>query len=63
MADERVLGIVGGLGPESTIDYHRSIVTEFQRRRGDGTYPRLVINSIEAGSMVRHLHAGERQAV
>jgi len=44
--DERILGIVGGTGPESTVDYYRSLVATWRRRRPDGTYPRVIINSI-----------------
>ena len=32
------LGIIGGTGPESTIDYYRSIVGLYRERQPDGTY-------------------------
>jgi aspartate racemase len=51
----RVLGIVGGTGPESTIDYYRSLVATWRRRRPDGSYPRVIIDSIEAGRVFRNL--------
>lgn len=54
----RVLGIVGGTGPESTVDYYRSIIADWQRRTADGSYPRLIINSVEAARIFRLL--GER---
>jgi aspartate racemase len=63
MPSERILGVVGGVGPESTIDYYRSIVAEYQRRRPDGTYPRVVINSVEAGSLFQRLVANDGEAV
>jgi aspartate racemase len=56
--DERILGIVGGVGPESTIDYYRSLIATWRRRRPDGSYPRVVIDSIEGGRTIRAL--GER---
>lgn len=31
--EQRVLGIVGGTGPESTVDYYRSLVATWRRRR------------------------------
>jgi aspartate racemase len=55
----RVLGIVGGTGPESTIDYYRSLVAIWQRRRPDGSYPRVVIDSVEAGRVFRQLGDGD----
>lgn len=63
MADERLLGIVGGVGPESTIDYYRSIVAEYQQRRGDGVYPRILINSVDAGEIFGHMLAGEAEPI
>jgi aspartate racemase len=63
VADERLLGIVGGVGPESTADYYRSIVREYQRRRPDGSYPRLLINSLDAGAVFRPMMAGDGDGV
>ena len=59
----RVLGIVGGTGPESTVDYYRSLVATWRRRRPDGSYPRVIINSIEAGRIFRYLAEGDFTAV
>ena len=55
---DRVLGVVGGTGPESTVDYYRSIVAAWRRRRPDGTYPRVIIDSVEAGAVFRLLADG-----
>lgn len=41
------LGIIGGVGPESTIDYYRSIITLYRQRKSDGSYPEIIINSID----------------
>lgn len=59
MPDERILGIVGGIGPESTIDYYRALVATWRRRRPDGSYPRVIIDSVEAGRVIRLLGEGE----
>ena len=40
------VGLVGGLGPESTIDYYRRILAEWQRER-PGTSPSVVIDSLD----------------
>jgi aspartate racemase len=45
-------GIVGGIGPESTIEYYRGIVRLYRERNPDGSYPKIVINSIDAGKML-----------
>ena len=42
----RIPGIVGGIGPESTIVYYRRLV-EAYRARSDGHYPTLLLHSID----------------
>lgn len=61
--EARKLGIVGGTGPESTIDYYRSIVSTWRRRRPDGTFPRVIIDSVDGGTVIRDLGTGDHAAV
>jgi len=42
----KTLGIVGGLGPESTIDYYQRIIALYRERTGDGSYPEFIIASV-----------------
>jgi aspartate racemase len=42
----KTLGIIGGLGPESTIDYYERIIALYRERTRDGSYPQFIINSI-----------------
>jgi aspartate racemase len=53
-----MIGVVGGTGPESTIDYYRRFLATWRRRGPDGTYPRLIINSVEGGGVIRGLGEG-----
>ena len=46
------LGIVGGLGPESTIDYYRRILEAWEREE-PGTAPSLVIDSLDVRLVLR----------
>jgi aspartate racemase len=39
--------VVGGLGPESTIDYYRLLIEAYQRRMGAKALPSILINSID----------------
>ena len=39
--------MIGGLGPESTVDYYRSIIARYRARKPDGSYPPLIINSLD----------------
>lgn len=48
----KTAGIVGGIGPESTIEYYRGIVRLYRERNPDGSYPKIVINSIDAARML-----------
>lgn len=41
----KTLGIIGGIGPESTVEYYRAIIAAY-RERHDGNYPSIIINSI-----------------
>jgi aspartate racemase len=43
----KILGIIGGLGPESTIEYYSTIIALYRERTGDGSYPQFLINSID----------------
>ena len=42
----KTLGIIGGLGPESTIDYYGKIIALYRQRTGDGSYPQFIVNSV-----------------
>jgi aspartate racemase len=42
----KILGIIGGLGPESTIDYYQRIIALYRERTGDGSYPEFIIKSV-----------------
>jgi aspartate racemase len=43
----KTLGMIGGVGPESTIDYYKNIIAMYRERKPDGHYPQFVINSID----------------
>ncbi len=43
----KTIGIIGGIAPESTIEYYRSIIRLYRERARDGTYPPILINSID----------------
>jgi aspartate racemase len=57
------LGIVGGIAPESTVEYYRRIVALYRERVADGSYPPLLINSIDMKRMLDLIGAGELERV
>ena len=54
----KTLGLIGGTGPESTIEYYRLLVAKY-REQADGHSPPLIINSIDLKMMVEWMTAGE----
>jgi aspartate racemase len=40
----KIIGLIGGLGPESTLDYYRLIIRAFQERKS-ADYPEIVVYS------------------
>jgi aspartate racemase len=54
----KTLGLIGGTGPESTIDYYRLLVAKY-REQADGNSPPLIINSVNLKNMIEWMTAGE----
>src|ERR1700730_6521230 len=54
----RTVGMIGGLGPESTIDYYRSIIARFRARKPNGGYPHVIINSLDVDKGIAMLDTG-----
>ncbi|HYG81475.1 MAG TPA: aspartate/glutamate racemase family protein, partial [Pyrinomonadaceae bacterium] len=57
----KTAGLIGGLGPESTVDYYKLTIGKYRERKRDGSYPSLLINSVDL-SKVRDLIAENRLA-
>ena len=59
----KILGMIGGIGPESTIDYYHSLVARYRDRVHDGSYPRIIINSVDLKRLVDGFNAGDLAGV
>jgi aspartate racemase len=55
----KTAGVIGGIGPESTIEYYRLIISLYRQRKKDGSYPQIVINSIDMKKMLDLIAGGE----
>ena len=55
----KTIGIVGGIGPESTIEYYRLIIAAYREQKQDGSYPQVLINSINLKTMLDFISAGQ----
>ena len=42
----KILGLIGGIGPESTVEYYRLLIEGYRDKR-DGEYPAVIINSVD----------------
>ena len=55
----KTLGIIGGLGPESTVDYYQRIIALHRERMRDGHYPEFVIVSVDLRKGLDFMDAGD----
>jgi aspartate racemase len=55
----KTLGIVGGIGPESTVDYYRSLIQMWREKTKDGSAPSILLNSIDLKKMLDLIAANE----
>lgn len=46
------IGIIGGLGPESTIDYYKGIINAFRQLNVDLTTPEIIIYSADVSKLL-----------
>jgi len=59
----KTVGIIGGVGPESTIEYYRLIIEAYRQRRTDGSYPSIIINSVDISRLLAWMKADNLAAV
>jgi aspartate racemase len=58
----KTLGLIGGTGPESTIEYYRLLTAQY-REKADGASPLLIINSVDLKQMIAMMTANELDKV
>jgi aspartate racemase len=46
------IGIVGGLGPEATVDYYKEIINAFKNSDGNLNYPEILIYSVNMSEFI-----------
>jgi aspartate racemase len=59
----KTLGIIGGIGPGSTVDYYQTIIELYRARKADGSYPPILINSIDLQRVLASVGARELDAL
>ena len=58
----KTVGLIGGIGPESTIEYYRLIVAGYRERQTDGSNPSIIINSVDLNQLLGWITANELNA-
>jgi aspartate racemase len=59
----KTVGIIGGIAPESTIQYYRLMIAAYRQRKPDGSYPPILINSIDMKKMLDLIGANDLAGV
>jgi aspartate racemase len=59
----KILGIIGGIGPESTIEYYRAIIAHFREQHEEKDYPSIIINSISVNKLLSLMNKKDLTAV
>lgn len=49
------VGIIGGIGPASTLDYYSGIINGVRAKINDDNYPQIVINSVNMTEMLSYV--------
>ncbi|MBN2520820.1 MAG: amino acid racemase [Bacteroidales bacterium] len=50
------IGIIGGIGPESTIDYYKLIIKKIKKAVQSSDYPQIIINSINMTQLLNFIN-------
>jgi aspartate racemase len=54
-----MLGILGGIGPESTVEYYRGLIAGYRQVRTDGSYPSIILNSLDVSKLLAWMNASQ----
>jgi len=54
----KTLGLIGGTGPESTVDYYRLLIAQYREKAG-GNSPLVIINSVNLKQMIDWMGVNE----
>ncbi|MGB7554369.1 MAG: aspartate/glutamate racemase family protein [Candidatus Korobacteraceae bacterium] len=53
------VGILGGIGPESTVEYYRGLIAGYRQSRPDGSYPSIILNSLDVTKLLAWMNANQ----
>lgn len=53
----KTIGIIGGIGPESTVDYYKTIIAAFNTSHADLAYPEIILYSANLNALMQLINA------
>jgi aspartate racemase len=53
------IGLVGGIGPESTLDYYERIIDAFRAGQAEVDYPEIILYSANLAELMAMMKAGD----
>jgi aspartate racemase len=62
-AEMKKIGLIGGIGPESSIAYYRMIIRRFQEILNTNDYPEILINSINMTGMLNCVYNNQLETL
>src|ERR1043166_135262 len=60
---KKTAGLIAGLGPESTIEYYRGIIDGYRNRKADGSYPSILLNSVNLQQFLDWMSSNQLEAI
>jgi aspartate racemase len=59
----QTVGILGGIGPESTVEYYRGLISGYRQLRPDGSSPSILLNSLDVTKLLGWMNANQLSEV
>lgn len=59
MTNQKCVGIIGGLGPASTLDYYKGIIKKFKIAKDKEVYPPILLNSLNMTEIIGFIESRE----
>lgn len=59
----KTVGLIGGIGPESTIEYYRAIISGYREQKPDGGYPAILVNSVNLTQLIEWMSVNDLEKV
>ncbi|MEL7121206.1 MAG: amino acid racemase [Bacteroidota bacterium] len=57
------IGIIGGIGPESTIKYYRLLIELYKVKQASNNYPELLLQSIDMTQMLKYVFTNDFESL